>query len=206
MMHMPPGRSGRLWLRQRLDVARRGTEVLEQKVRALQDEERRLAFLTERTGREWEEACRKADAWYLRAMLLGGERQVSLVRAATVEPAEVDIRWRTTMGATYPFEASCRPPELGTVAELGRSAALPYAADAYREALIAATQHASAQRASSVVSSELASTRLRLSAVKHGWIPKLEAALRRLELQLAEREREDMVRSKWAADRMEEEG
>jgi V/A-type H+-transporting ATPase subunit D len=201
MMHMPPGRSGRLWLHRRLGIARRALEVLEQKVRALREEERRLGFLTERAEHAWQTAWEEAETWYLRAMLLGGEIQVDLVDAATVDSAEVDIRWRSTMGATYPFEASCTLPEPVAVAELGRSAALPFATDAYRRALMAATQHAAAKRAEAVVRAELSDTQRRLSAVRHGWIPRLEAARQQLELQLAEREREDMVSSKWAADR-----
>ena len=53
-IRVPPGRAGRLWLRARLDVAERGVSLLEQKVRILGDERRRLRALTEDTGRDWE--------------------------------------------------------------------------------------------------------------------------------------------------------
>lgn len=200
MIRRPPGRTGRLWLRHRLEVAARAAEVLEQKTRSLIDEERRLAFLVERTAEDWKRAYQKADTWHLRAMMLGGERQISLVRSAEDGRATVDIRYRATMGATYPYEVSCHLPDSTATAELGRSSALPFAADAYREALRAAVQHAASRRALDVVRKELDVTRRRLRGIRYGWTPRLQEELRRLELALAEREREDMVAARWALE------
>lgn len=66
MIRVPPGRAGRMWLRARLDVAERGVALLEQKVRILGDERRRLRALTADTGRDWERACLDARTWTLR--------------------------------------------------------------------------------------------------------------------------------------------
>lgn len=205
MIRRPAGRAGRLWLRHRLAVAQRAGEVLEQKTRSLIDEERRLAYLVERTGEGWKRACQDAETWHLRAMLLGGERQISLVQSVAGDYATVDIRYRTTMGATYPYEVNCRLPELVATAELGRSSALPFAAAAYREALEAAVQHAAASRALDVVRSELDVTRRRLRGIQHGWTPRLVEQLRRVELALAEKEREDMVAARWSLNRSDDE-
>ena len=107
-IRVPPGRAGRLWLRARLDVAERGVSLLEQKVRILGDERRRLRALTEDTGRDWERAYLEARTWTLRATLLGGQR--SIQHATPDNPATVTVTSTTTMGIRYPDGADCSPP------------------------------------------------------------------------------------------------
>ena len=43
---VPPGRAGRLWLQRRLQVARRGADLLDRKLRLLADELGRLRTLS----------------------------------------------------------------------------------------------------------------------------------------------------------------
>lgn len=196
-MRTPPGRAGRLWIAERLAVARRGEDVLEQKARKLQDEERRLRRLVADTSAHWEEAARVAHAWHLRAGLLGGERQHALAAATAPAPAEVTVRWRAAMGVAYPAEASCRTPDPRRVAGVGRTAAFIFAAEAHAAALEAAVDHAAATRALEVVANELETTRRRARAVRDRWIPLLTARAHELELDLAEAEREEIARASW---------
>src|SRR4051794_8304797 len=97
---VPPGRAGRLWLRRRLDTARRGVGLLDRKLRILRGEQERLRLLAERTGADWEAACADADAWLARAAVLGGQREIRL--AAAPPQTEVEISWGSVMGARYP--------------------------------------------------------------------------------------------------------
>ena len=53
-MLIQPGRAGRLWLLRRLDVARRGADVLDQKRQTLLREQERLAKRLAETTTEWE--------------------------------------------------------------------------------------------------------------------------------------------------------
>ena len=80
-LRVPPGRMGRVWLAGRLHVAHRGAGVLEQKVRVLVEEERRLRQLVREARAAWEDACRRGRRWLLRAALLGDERQLALAAA-----------------------------------------------------------------------------------------------------------------------------
>jgi V/A-type H+-transporting ATPase subunit D len=192
----PPGRAGRLWLRKRLEIARRGSDLLDRKLRILRREQERLALLVQRTGEEWQRTCGDAETWLLRAALLGGQRALRL--AGDGAPAEVTVVWAETMGIHYPVQATCAPPgDRGPLAP--RSAALGQAASAHRTALAAALRHAAATAAARTVDDEVAVTRQRLRAIEDRWIPRLQAALAEVELTLDEQERADGVRLRRAA-------
>jgi V/A-type H+-transporting ATPase subunit D len=195
-MRVPPGRAGRLWLRDRLQIAQRGLELLDRKLRILRREQERLSLLGQRTGGGWERAHREAETWLLRAALLGGQRGLRLSSGGP--PAEVAIAWRDTMGIRYPAEATCdiaeepSPPLPGT-------AALGPAAAAHRAALRAAVQHAAVAAATRTVADEIAATSQRLRAIEDRWIPRLRATLAEVELALDESEQADAARLRRAA-------
>jgi V/A-type H+-transporting ATPase subunit D len=199
MRQVPPGRAGRLWLRRRLDTARRGVTLLDRKLRILRTEQERARLLADRTGARWRERSADAEKWLTRAALLGGEREI---RLGTVPPlAEVTVTWGAVMGTRYPTGATCRPYEpTGTERRPG-TAALAEAVDAYRAALRAAVEHAAAERACHVLDDEVAATRLRLRALTDRWLPRLEGALAALVQRLDENERAETVRIRWAAAR-----
>jgi V/A-type H+-transporting ATPase subunit D len=195
-LRAPTGRAGRLWLRGRLRVAERGVDLLDRKLRILRREQERLALLVQRTGEDWERACREAETWLLRAALLGGQRALRL--AADGPPADVTVAWRDTMGIRYPVEAAYVPPEQAAPTLAG-TAALAGAAAAHRAALAAAVRHAAATAAASTVDAEVTATRQRLRAIEDRWIPRLHAALTEVELALDELEHADGVRLRRAA-------
>ena len=66
-----------------------------------------------------------------------------------------------------------------------------------------ALDRAAATRALELLESELRLTRRRLRGLDNRWIPLLRETLHDVELRLAEEEREEMVRSKWIAERAE---
>ena len=70
MRSMPPGRTARLWLRRRLDVADRGIDVMEQKTHALVREHRRLGHLAEEAEQAWQAASREDQRLF--AIIQGG--------------------------------------------------------------------------------------------------------------------------------------
>jgi V/A-type H+-transporting ATPase subunit D len=177
-----------------VEVARRGSDLLERKRRILAGELVRLRLATRRTEQDWQQAAAEAARWAARSQALDGAQRLG--EAAADEPAVVTISWRSAMGVVYPADAAVRlPPEHRT----GGSSALVTAARAHRAALDAAARHAAVERALALVSTELESTRLRQQAVDRRWVPRLTGALRRLEAQLDEQEREENVRMRWAA-------
>jgi V/A-type H+-transporting ATPase subunit D len=194
---LPPGRAGRTWLQHRLDLAHRAASRLDQKLRILRSEQAHTAQLLERTRTEWETRAREAEAWLLRAALLGGE---PAVRPAPDQPlAEVTVSWTTSMGTRYPVEGVCVAPADDPRTRPAGSAAVIEATSAYRVALDAAVRHAVALAAAHAIDAEVARTRLRLRGVQDRWIPRLDAVLADLRLRLAEAEQAEGVRLRWAA-------
>lgn len=189
----PPGRAGRPWLVHRLEVSRRGAELLDEKFRALLRERLRLEPVAAAARAEWERSAREAERWLARAAITGGERQLCL-SAAAARPAQVTVRWRAILGVSCPSEASVAPHGDAELIELGGNAALLSAAVAHRHALEAAVQVAAAEEALRRIDAALHATRLRRNAIQRNWIPAHEAALRALELTLEEVEREDGAR------------
>lgn len=202
MIRIPPGRSGRLWLRGRLAAATHATTLLEQKLRTLREEQRRLAIRARDSGERWTEDATEAATWGLRAALAGGER--ALLLATTGDLATVTIGWTTSMGVTYPVETSCAPPARIPGLTVVGSAALVRAGEAYRVALESAVRHAAAREALRLVEREIATTRQRVRALDRRWLPALRRANAELELALEEQERAEGLARHRAKRRAEE--
>ncbi len=200
-MRIPPGRSGRIWLTHRLELARRGAELLDQKRHVLLAELVTLDSLVVATRREWEDSAKEARRWLGRAALTGGERQLRLALERIDRPAELDLTWRSSMGVVYPNQVAARLPELPDIASLGGSSALALAAVAHHRAVHAALRNAAAEAGYRRISRELSATVRRLRAIERRWIPRYEEALAERQLALDEAEREDVVRTRWAVSR-----
>jgi V/A-type H+/Na+-transporting ATPase subunit D len=188
----PPGRSGRLWLMERLVVAQQAAGILHRKHQALRREESRLAALAEQSGATWAAMMRDAEIWQRRAMILGG-RSGLRAAATAADPATARLLWRTEMGVELPAEASC---ELPSMPSIPGTPALSAAAAAYGSALQAGVEHAAVTAAKSRVSAELALTQRRLRAVRDRWIPQLHVTIAELEVRLDESEREELTRTR----------
>ncbi len=197
---LPPGRAGRVWLERRLDVAQRGTGLLETKLRILAAEEQRFDLLVARTRRTWESRVAEADLWMSRARVLSGRRGVRFAAPASL--ARVDVRWQATMGVRFPAGAVVREADAGADAPGPDSSPLALARDAYAQALTAAADYAAAAAALDAVHAEVTATRRRLRALERRWTPLLAGARRTLADSLEESEREDGVRLRWAAGRL----
>ena len=197
ILHMPPGRAGRLWLQHRISTAQHGAALLDHKLRILRAEREQLALERDMMVAEWESASREADTWLLRSRLLGGERSVRL--AATPAFAEVRILWEQSMGVRYPAEATCTVPEPSPDAPPPANAALFAARDRYRRAVEAAVRQAALETAVRVLEAQERATRRRLRAIEDRWIVRLQQALADLLFKLDEDEHNDAVRLRWAA-------
>lgn len=190
----PPGRAGRPWLTHRLEVARRGAELLGEKQRALLRERSRLEPLLAQTRSEWDQRAREAERWLARAAMLGGERQLDFVLGTSGRLAQVTMSWRTILGVRCPEAAQLELPPDRELVPAGASAAVYCAAKAHRRALEAAVRVGVAECALERVQANLRATTLRRVAIERRWIPAHERALAELELGLDEVEREDGAR------------
>ncbi|WP_327312693.1 V-type ATP synthase subunit D [Streptomyces sp. NBC_01235] len=194
----PPGRAGRLRLRRSLDVAERGADLLERKLRILSSEHQRLLQAEKASARAWHDLLSEAETWLLRGLLLSGEHALDAA-AAGIGPAEVTVRWTSSMGVRRPATASvsvrARPP----TSAAATNTALVHAEGAYGRAVRAAAEYAAAHTAAELMGAEVISTRHRVRALRRHWIPRLREALDRADLALEQSEHEDGVRRRWAA-------
>jgi V/A-type H+-transporting ATPase subunit D len=194
---VPPGRAGWLWLRRRLAAADRAATLLDRKLRMLRAEHDRLGPVADRARRSWVATCATADRWLTRAAVVGGERGI---RLATGEAeAEAELTWVGLMGARYPAAAVCQLPGPADGVDIAASAALPEAVAAHRAAVRAGVEYAVVAEAVRVVDAEAAATRRRLRVLTDRYIPRLVAALDAATQRLAEAERAEAVRTRWAA-------
>lgn len=188
----PPGRMGRLWLLNRLELAERGVTLLEQKLHLLTELQEELRHRAEHSRHGWERACREADMWGLRAVLLGGQQAIDL--AVTTAPASVTVQSAITAGVRYPDVAVCVFPPENDPAVIYPTSASVQAARAYRAAVVAAAEYAAAQSAMRTVEREVHTSRLRARALSRHWLPLLRQELARIELELEEQDRDGAVR------------
>ncbi len=193
MNGVPPGRAGRLRLEHRLQVARRGADLLDRKLRILQRELPGLRATARQAARDWERCAADADRWLLRAALLGGQRAIRLAGAGAL--AEVDVGYAVTVGVRHPAAITCTFP----APEGWAGGTLAAVRQAHQASLEAATRSAAASAALRIMEAETAATRQRLRAVRDRWIPLLERARDELALAIDEQERADGARLRLAA-------
>ena len=198
-LRVPAGRTGRLWLRQRLALAGRAESLLEVKVGLLRAELDRLDRLAAQTEEDWRRACREAALWGSRVAVGGGARDLRLMRPAG--QAELTVTETSLMGIGFPASVSCRFPERSPSLPVIGSSAMVAAIRVHEQALRVGAAHAVATAARAAVAREVATTSQRLRALRDRWIPRLEAALRETEAALEELERAEASRLRWAIDR-----
>ncbi|MFD8307525.1 V-type ATP synthase subunit D [Streptomyces sp. NPDC059690] len=203
-LRTPPGRAGRMRLRHSLDVARRGADLLDQKLRILRARHETLLAAEETARDAWHERLREAETWLRRGLLLGGDE--ALEAPAPVHPAEIHIVRTSTMGVRHPEKAICALPQREPDTPAPANTALVHAESAYAEAVRAAADHAVARAAAREVGAEVLRTRQRVRALQRHWIPRLEDALARADTALEQSEHEDAVRRRWAARASDDRG
>lgn len=195
------GRAARLELRRQLEIARRGADLLSRKRQALLAERRRLLLAAAASTAEWREAVAEAERWRARAALLDDAGETARIASYTRSAPNLTVAWEPLMGVLRPRIASFEQGAAPNLSSLGGSAALHYAALAYRRATRAAAEQAAAQIALARIAHELATVARRARAIERRWIPRHEADLAALELNLEETEREEAVRLRLLARR-----
>jgi V/A-type H+/Na+-transporting ATPase subunit D len=190
---VPPGRAGRLRIERRLQVARRGADLLDRKLRILQRTLPGLRADAQRAARDWARCAADADRWLLRAALLSGQRAIRVAGSDT--SAEIDVSYAVTVGVRHPAAITCtfHPTENWA------SATVAAARQAHQASLEAAARSAATSASLRIMEAETTATRMRLRAVRDRWIPVLERARAELALAIDEQERADGARLRLAA-------
>lgn len=200
-LRIPPGRAGRTWLIARLDIARRGADLIDRKRQILLHEQTRARAEAEAAQGAWLQALAQLERWNARARMLDGQVRLEGLQEHAVGEASLELSWSNLMGARLPSTCSLEMPEPPPLSALGGSSAALMTAAACRDAALLAARHAAAERACAELSGELARANRRLRALRERWIPQHEQALARLDLELDESQREQATRVRWLTRR-----
>ncbi len=191
-----PTRSNLIRIKQELQFAREGHEILDRKREALTAELIQVAHEAEQLQQKVWAQLAFAYAAMEKAQLLMGREGVEWAALAASKTVEVTTKFRGVMGVTIPvIEARGEPPEmlygLGDV-----SASLDEATTAFREVLSQIPELSRLVTAVWRLARELRKTKRRVNALQYIFIPDYEETVAFIKSALEEREREEAFRLK----------
>ena len=195
-INLPPTRSNLLHLKQELQFARQGYEILDRKREVLTSELFHMAHDAEALQQQvWKQLANAYEA-LIRAKMTMGQEHVEWAALAMHKTVEVQLRSRGVMGVPIPLvEASGGPPEM-PYSPGNTTAALDEASAAFRQVLSRIPELAELETSVWRLAVELRKTQRRVNALQHIFIPNYEETIAFIVNSLEEHEREETFRLK----------
>jgi len=193
-----PTRIGLLKIRQRILIARKGHDLLEEKLDALILEHARIEQEKEKISVSIQEMAHQASSALTTAGMVSGWRNLEEIAAGVSKAPELMVSPGQILGVKIVDIAFTEKKVGGTrgYSPVGNSAQVDVAAIAYEHLLRHLVLYANLEGKADRISMEIVSTRRRVNALKYLIIPDLEKARTYIEIRLEEREREDLFRRK----------
>ncbi len=203
-INIPPTRSNLIRIKQDLNFARQGYEILDRKREVLTTELIRVAHDAEVLQKEVWSLLETAYRALEKAQLTLGSEHVEWAALAASKTVDIHLKFRGVMGVPVPqIEARGEPQEM--LYSLGdTNAALDEAASAFREVLIRIPQLSELTTSVWRLAGELRKTQRRVNALQYIFIPQYEQTVTFIVSSLEEREREETFRLKLLKQRAEE--
>jgi V/A-type H+-transporting ATPase subunit D len=200
-INVPPTRSNLIRLKQDLEFAREGYEILDRKREVLTTELIRMAHDASALQEEMWKLMAEAYKGLEKAQLAMGSEHVEWAALAAHKSVDVQLKYRGIMGVPLPMvEASGGPPEM--LYSLGdTSATLDEASAAFREVLAKVPELSRLVTAVFRLANELRKTQRRVNALQHIFIPEYEETVAFIVSTLEERDREETFRLKLLKNR-----
>jgi len=195
-INVPPTRSNLLRMKQELQFAREGYEILDRKRVVLAKELVRLAHDAEVLQEEMDKLLGAAYRAMEKAKLTMGRERVEWAALAVHKTVEVQLKFRGVMGVSLPLiEARGEPPEMSyspgdTMATLDEASAV------FREVVNRIPELARLVTSVWRLAVELRKTQRRVNALQYIFIPNYEETIVFIQSSLEEREREETFRLK----------
>jgi len=201
-INVPPTRSNLLRMKQELQFAREGYEILDRKREVLTTELIRLAHDAEQLQTEVWKLVAAAYGALEQAKLTMGQERVEWAALSVNETVDVHLKLRGVMGVPIPVvEARGKPREMPY--SLGdTSATLDEASVAFRNVLNRIPELSELITSVWRLAGELRKTQRRVKALQFIFIPEYEETVLFIKAALEEREREETFRLKWLKDKM----
>jgi V/A-type H+-transporting ATPase subunit D len=195
-LNVPPTRSSLLRIKQELDFARQGYQILDQKREVLTTELIHLAHDAEMLQEQVWSFLSTAYRALAMAKLTMGQEHVEWAALAVNKTVDVVLKFRGVMGVPVPLvEARGGPPEMPY--SLGdTTAALDEASAAFRRVLTEIPELSELVTSVWRLAGELRKTQRRVNALQYIFIPEYEETVVFIENALEEREREETFRLK----------
>lgn len=197
-----PTRLELLRLRRRELIARKGRDILQEKLDALVLEETRLSGVIGKMELSIWEQIAHADEIIQMAGVLSGWSHLSEIASSCQYIPEPEVSSVQVMGIRVPevhFASGKEEPvkrENWGYGMGGTSGQVDEAAIRFESLLLLLLEYASLQGKSDRIHLEMNRTRRRVNALDHLVIPRLQGTMKYIEFRLEEREREDLFRRK----------
>ncbi len=194
--NIPPTRTNLIQMRNELQFAREGYEILDQKREVLAKELVRLANDAETLQEQMNAMITAAYRALRLARLSMGQEHVEWAALAVNKTVDVELKYRGVMGVTLPLiEASGAPPELSyspgdTTATLDEASAL------FRDVVQKIPELSRLETSVWRLAVELRKTQRRVNALQYIFIPDYVETISFIQSSLEEREREEVFRLK----------
>lgn len=195
-INVAPTRSNLLRMKQELQFAREGFEILDRKRDVLTTELVHMAHDAEALQEQVWKLLAAAYHALEQAKLTMGQEHVEWAALAVNKTVDVRLKFRGVMGVSIPLvEARGGPPEMPY--SLGdTTATLDEAGAAFREVLSHIPELSESVTSVWRLAAELRKTQRRANALQHIFIPEYEETVAFVESVLEEREREETFRLK----------
>lgn len=194
-----PTRGELLRLRRRIQLAKRGHELLEEKRDALVTEFFDILDRLEDVRSEMEEKLERVFEDLIEASAIMGTSEVRKSSYAATRELAVDVDIRSIMGVSVPIieveELERKATDRGYSLHQ-TSSKLDETSEGFEKALRTIIELAEIEATVKSLAQEIERTKRRVNSLEHILIPRLEEARDYIEFRLAEMEREDFFRLK----------
>lgn len=206
--NIQPTRGELLKLKRRIDLAKRGHELLREKRDALVTEFFDNLDLLRGKREVVEEKLDEAFDALMEAKVTSGNLDLERAGDASTRGIDVDVDSRNIMGVRVPVVESEGVDR--EVTERGYSleqttTKVDEAAEKFEEALEAILELSESEEIVKLLAKEIEKTKRRVNSLEHVLIPRLEDSKEYIEMRLEEQEREDKFRLKRVKEKIEKE-
>ncbi|MFB6182717.1 MAG: V-type ATP synthase subunit D [Candidatus Nanohaloarchaea archaeon] len=201
-----PIRMDLLETRERLELAEKGHDLLEEKRDALIMEFFDIVEEAKGKREEIENELEKAFKALLKAQVVSDIEEIEIAADSTSPHPGIKTTQRNIMGITVPYLESKREErefEERDYSIISTSGEIDEAAERFEDALNEVIELARIEENIKLLTDEIQKTRRRVNTLEHNLIPKLENTTDYIEKKLDERERESFFRLKHIKEKLE---